>query len=76
MKKNMVAMKRILRNFELLPELKINYNKCSVAGINVNRDRLESFESSLGCVIGYIPLSYLGLKWVFVRKMFGVEGLD
>lgn len=58
---NAWAMRRILRNFELLSGLKVNYNKCSLMGVNIERGDLEAMAAILGCVIGEIPFFYLGI---------------
>lgn len=54
--KNAWAMWCILKNFELLLGLKVNYNKCSLIRVNVE---LQDMASVLGCMIGEILFSYL-----------------
>lgn len=65
---NAGIMKLILRNFELLSGLKVNFDKCSVMGVNVDRGRLETMATSLGCVVGDIPFSYLGVRVEICQK--------
>lgn len=65
---NIVAMKRILKNFELLSGLKVNFQKCSLLGVNIDRARLEMMANSLGCYIGTIPFSFLGIKVGGIRN--------
>lgn len=59
---NAWAMRYILKNFKFLSGLKVNYNKCSLLGVNIQRDRLEAIASVLGCTVGEFPFSYLGIK--------------
>lgn len=59
---NAWVMKRILKNFELISRLKINYNKCCLMGLNVGENRIQEMADILGCVIGEIPFSYLGIR--------------
>lgn len=56
---NAKVMKYILKSFELLSGLKINYNKSCLFGLNTNSDMLATIASTLGCVIGVVPFSYL-----------------
>lgn len=59
---NARTMKRILRNMELISGLKVNFEKCCVYGVNVPLDRLENMANILGCNMGALPFSYLGIK--------------
>lgn len=59
---NIMSIKRILKNFELLSGLKVNFQKCNLMGINIDRDCLEASASYLGCTVGEIPFSFLGVK--------------
>lgn len=72
---NAWAMRCLLRNFELISGLKVNYSKSSIMGINVDRNILESMAGILGCVIGTVPFSYLGIK-VGVRYKRELEWSD
>lgn len=49
---NVLAMKRILNNFELLSGLKVNFQKSSIMGINIERDRPERIAELIGCRLG------------------------
>lgn len=56
--------------FELLSGLAVNFNKCNVWGINVERDRLAEMARVVNCATGEGTLSYLGLNVVIEhRKM-------
>lgn len=57
-----MAIKKILKNFELLSGLKINYNKCCLMGMNVSEHRIQEMAEVLGCVIGEVPFLYLGIR--------------
>lgn len=74
-RENSWAMIHILRNFEILSNLKVNYDECSLMGVNVDNERLEDLTRPLGCVIGLedlarplgcvigsVPFLYLGIK--------------
>lgn len=58
---NARAMRYILRNFELLSGLKVNFNKCSLMGVNVERERLDEMAGILRCEVGlnsfFVPWS-------------------
>ena len=56
-----VTIKRILRCFELISGLKINYNKSVIAGIGVDEELMQAFASLLNCTLLNLPLKYLGL---------------
>lgn len=56
-----VNIKRILRCFELVSGLKINYQKSVVCGVGVEFDVLANLAVKLNCKTSSLPLSYLGL---------------
>lgn len=56
-----MVVKRILRCFELVSGLKINFHKSSICGIGVPENEMEVFASRLCCRVQKLPLSYLGL---------------
>ncbi|XP_050219021.1 uncharacterized protein LOC126669562 [Mercurialis annua] len=51
----------ILRCFELISGLKINYQKSSIIGINVDQFSLSKASDILNCKIKELPVSYFGL---------------
>lgn len=55
------TIKRILRCFEILSGLKINYHKSVIAGIRVEEVMLQSFASRLNYAHQRLPFKYLGL---------------
>ncbi|XP_028104622.1 uncharacterized protein LOC114303669, partial [Camellia sinensis] len=56
-----VTIKRILRCFEILSGLKINYHKSVVSGVGINEESLKDFAAKLNCLHKKLPLKYLGL---------------
>ncbi|GLU15614.1 hypothetical protein SLE2022_320890 [Rubroshorea leprosula] len=60
---NIWAVKYIMRSFELVSGLKINYAKSQLMGVNVEEEWLTRMASLLNCKIGSIPFKYLG-TWV------------
>lgn len=59
---NLMMIKRILRLFELISSLKVNFNKCLLYGWNVEEEVLESGAVLLGCEKGGRQFQYLGMK--------------
>ncbi|KAL8534092.1 hypothetical protein ACS0TY_010201 [Phlomoides rotata] len=59
---NAWTIRRILRNMEILSGLKVNFEKCSVLGVNVVNEKLRGIADILGCRVGTIPFLYLGIK--------------
>ncbi|XP_028069533.1 uncharacterized protein LOC114272061 [Camellia sinensis] len=56
-----VTIKRILRCFEILSGLKINYHKSVVSGVGINEESLVDLAAKLNCLHQKLPLKYLGL---------------
>ncbi|XP_057505463.1 uncharacterized protein LOC130788740 [Actinidia eriantha] len=54
--------KRILRCFEVMSGLKINYNKSILWGVGVDRDCMKNFAYILKCEAKSLPIQYLGLS--------------
>ncbi|XP_050207305.1 uncharacterized protein LOC126656744 [Mercurialis annua] len=52
---------RILRCFELISGLKINFHKSSILGVNVLDNDLLLASQIVGCRVGSFPIKYLGL---------------
>ncbi|XP_050217765.1 uncharacterized protein LOC126668619 [Mercurialis annua] len=52
---------RILRCFELVSGLQINFKKSSILGVNVDETSLQSAACILNCPIDSFPIMYLGL---------------
>jgi hypothetical protein len=58
---NLWTMKTILKWFELISGLKVNFFKSKLIGINVEECFIDSAASFLKCVVGQLPFIYLGL---------------
>ncbi|XP_050222665.1 uncharacterized protein LOC126672752 [Mercurialis annua] len=56
-----INLLRILRCFELVSGLRINYTKSSIIGLNVPDQDMTSAASILNCKIDTLPFTYLGL---------------
>lgn len=59
---NIAFLSKFINLLELTTGLTINRGKCSVIGIGVENQWLENQASALGCSVGKIPFTYLGLK--------------
>lgn len=55
------TIKRILRCFELMSGLKINFHKSSVSGVGVADELVSDFAAKLHYLCKKLPLTYLGL---------------
>lgn len=58
---NVQTIKCILRCFELISGLKVNFHKSKLAGVVVDRECLGRFASILHCKLMTIPFVYLGI---------------
>jgi hypothetical protein len=58
---NLWALKAILRGFEMVFGLKVNFWKSSLMGVNVSQQFLRLASVFLNCRIGAVPFKYLGL---------------
>jgi hypothetical protein len=58
---NLWSMKAILRWFELMSGLKVNFSKSCLFGVNVDNTFLDHAASFLHCKLGSFPFIYLGL---------------
>ncbi|GKU89286.1 hypothetical protein SLEP1_g3443 [Rubroshorea leprosula] len=58
---NIKTIKGILRTFELVSRLKVNFFKSALYGINVKSEEISEWAESLNCVEGSIPFKYLGI---------------
>lgn len=55
-------MKAILRCFELASGLKVNFQKTSLIGLNVDVEFNKLVADFLNCKTGSVPFRYLGLS--------------
>jgi hypothetical protein len=58
---NLWTLKAILRAFEMVPGLKVNFWKSCVMGVNVSNDFIRLASSFLNSKVGLVPFIYLGL---------------
>jgi hypothetical protein len=58
---NLWTLKAVLRGFEMVSGLKINFSKSALIGVNVNEDFMEMACDFLNCSRGSLPFKYLGL---------------
>ncbi|XP_028076768.1 uncharacterized protein LOC114278826 [Camellia sinensis] len=56
-----LTIKRILRCFEIISGLKINFQKNGVRGVGLSEECVKIFASRLNCTYHKLPLKYLGL---------------
>ncbi|GKV20736.1 hypothetical protein SLEP1_g30818 [Rubroshorea leprosula] len=57
---NIKAIKGILRTFELVSGLEVNFFKSALYGINVKAEEISECAESLNCMVGAMPFKYLG----------------
>lgn len=58
---NVLVIKAMLRNFELISMLKVNFFKTRIGGIGVGDEVLERFSDILNCRIMSFLFTYLGV---------------
>ncbi|KAK6145708.1 hypothetical protein DH2020_022528 [Rehmannia glutinosa] len=60
-KENVWVVKAILRNFELVSDLKVNFGKSCLFTVNVRHGDATQMAQILNCKMGSLPFIYLGL---------------
>ncbi|KAL8469170.1 hypothetical protein ACS0TY_032119 [Phlomoides rotata] len=63
-----LEIKRILRWFELVSGLKVNFDKSSLWGINIDYGVMENLGAKVGCEVEKALFSYLGLNVGFNHR--------
>ena len=58
-------MKLFLYMFDLMPGLKINFQKCEILCVRGDDEILKTYADIFNCQIGHFPMKYLGWLWVF-----------
>lgn len=58
---NLWTLKALLRGFEMVSELKVNFHKICLMGVNVEMEFLNMASNFLNCDKGEIPFVYLSL---------------
>ncbi|KAL4308214.1 hypothetical protein GQ457_01G004750 [Hibiscus cannabinus] len=56
-----LAVKMVLRDFELASGLGLNLKKSRVFGLNVDQASIQSWANAIGCSMSSLPTEYLGL---------------
>jgi hypothetical protein len=59
---NLWTLKAILRGFEMVSGLKVNFWKSCLVGVNIDDDFLHMASEFLNCRRGSLPFKYLGLS--------------
>ena len=60
-KRNTINLMCIMKGFEKVSGLKVNLNKSKVYGVGVSRSEVEDMARCMGCSMGELLLTYLGL---------------
>jgi hypothetical protein len=58
---NLWVLKAILRGFEMVSGLKVNFWKSNILGVNVPIEFMQAASTFLNCRVGSVPFKYLGL---------------
>lgn len=58
---NIICIKSIMRSFELVFVLKVNFHKSSLGGIAVNAHFIHRYAHLLNCSSMSLPFTYLGI---------------
>lgn len=65
-----ISLKTILRCFELVFDLKVNFSKSSLMGLNMDQMGVLTCASPLNCITMNLPFTYFGMSvGVDARKM-------
>ena len=68
----------MLTIFELALGLRINWSKSAIFGFAMDGNRINVLASTLGCQVGALPTTYLGLP-LFIKKrpqrIYGTQSL-
>jgi hypothetical protein len=54
-------LKGLLQSFGMVTGLKVNFSKTLIVPINVPEDKVDILAGTLGCQMGSMPFTYLGL---------------
>lgn len=58
---NIWCIKYILRGFELISGLRVNFHKSKVYGIHASQYFLQAASTFLSCIVGLLPFKFLGM---------------
>ncbi|XP_058759424.1 uncharacterized protein LOC131632711 [Vicia villosa] len=59
---NLWRMKEILRGFEMMSGLRVNFNKSNIYGVNVCDGFIEATSTFVSCKVDILPFIFLGVK--------------
>ena len=54
-------LKNLLMYFTLYTSLRVNYEKSVIVPINTEDDKMQELSRIMGCKVGALPFTYLGL---------------
>lgn len=60
-RENLWCVKAVLRLFEMVSGLKVNFNKSCLVGLNISEEDLRMASEFLYCKRGELPLNFLGI---------------
>lgn len=66
---NIRMIKYLLRNFKVMSGIKVNFNKCSLVSLNIERGMQASMAEILCCSLEKLPLQFLGMHIDFNHKL-------
>ena len=69
-------LKGILDDFALSTSLKVNFSKSFMILTNVSDARIEQIAAILGCQVGSLPFTYLGLPMGTTKPRNGRSDTD
>jgi len=58
---NILAIKSMLRSFELTSGFRINFHKSKIGGVGIQEEIIYTYAKTLNCSQMKIPFTYLGL---------------
>lgn len=59
--KQLIVLKSLLRTFADSTGLQVNFEKSSLVPINMTEERAGHLAATIGCKVGVMPFTYLGL---------------
>jgi hypothetical protein len=59
--RQLIFLKSLLQTFATSSGLRVNYSKSMMVPINIDDQKMELLSNTLGCSIGSMPFTYLGL---------------
>lgn len=65
---NLWSIKALLRGFELVSELSVNFIKSKLYGLNISNDFIQSASHFLSCFMDYILFKFVGIPVGFNHR--------